>query len=280
MRDDAHPTPPSEFGVRAYTLFGLAALLVMVLALRENNRDTVGALVVAALAAVALVARWSAGPPLLILGLIVTETLHYLALGRLGLREHERGLREDGLLMDGVLAAAVIGYSAALYRLVSLTRTIMYVDRRPQPRKRGTEGRRGSVGDGRRPRPLGQATPLEAALLAGAAAIAAAVVVATWMAADSIGPPDLWVQSYLDSARGRAGVRAAWPWTLTPWVLGSAALAAAFAAAYCGWRGATAEEARVYLQDLVWRETRRDQTRVNRWMTWRRLHGLRRKGDL
>jgi hypothetical protein len=246
----------------------------MVLSLMENGRLPVGALVVAALGAVALVARWSAGPPLLVLALIVTETLH-----RLPRMRYSLSYRDDVLLMDGVLAAAVIGFSAALYRLVALTRTIMYVDRRPQPRMQRAEGRR-PVDDGRRPRPLGQATPLEAGLLTAAAAIAAAAVMAVWMAADSIGPPALWVQSYLDSDRGAAGSRSAWPWTLTPWVLGAAALAAAFAAAYFGWRGATWEEARVYLQDLVWRETRRDQTRVNRWMTWRRLRGLRRKGDL
>jgi hypothetical protein len=40
---------------------------------------------------------------------------------------------------------------------------------------------------------------------------------------------------------------------------------------------ATPEEALLYLQNQLWRETARDQGRLNRWLAWARLRGRARK---
>ncbi len=38
--------------------------------------------------------------------------------------------------------------------------------------------------------------------------------------------------------------------------------------AYLGQRRLTADEAELYLQDELWRQTRREQSRLNRWLAW------------
>jgi hypothetical protein len=270
MNPDAIPLPSKENGVRAYMLFCLAALVMISLAQLQNGRDLPGVLAVAALGAVAVVARWSSGSPLLVAGLIAVETFHRYSRPRFG-------YRDDVLVMDAVLAAATIAFAAGLYRLVSVSHTVLPIDRRLTLARPRPSDRRRARDDGRRPRPGWQVTPLEPALLSAAAAATAAAVVGVWMTAELIKPPSLWVQAYLDAERPASAARAAWPWALTIWVLGGAAVVAAFLAAYFGWRAATPDEALLYLQDLAWRETRRDLTRVNRWTTWRRLIAARRK---
>lgn len=44
------------------------------------------------------------------------------------------------------------------------------------------------------------------------------------------------------------------------------------------WRQLTPEEALLYLQDVAWRETRREQRRLNRWLAWAWLQRSRREG--
>ncbi|MGH7225715.1 MAG: hypothetical protein ACRELF_21055, partial [Gemmataceae bacterium] len=40
---------------------------------------------------------------------------------------------------------------------------------------------------------------------------------------------------------------------------------------------ATSEESLLYLQDQCWRQTRREQSSLNRWLTWARLRAQRKK---
>jgi len=47
--------------------------------------------------------------------------------------------------------------------------------------------------------------------------------------------------------------------------------------AYARQASATPEEALLYLQDQVWRDTRCEQSRINRWLVWARLRWQRRK---
>jgi hypothetical protein len=42
------------------------------------------------------------------------------------------------------------------------------------------------------------------------------------------------------------------------------------------WRRASPEESYLYLQDQLWRQTRREQSRLNRWLVWYRLRRQRR----
>ena len=47
---------------------------------------------------------------------------------------------------------------------------------------------------------------------------------------------------------------------------------------YLAWIRMSPAEATLYLQDVAWRETRREQTRINRWIAWAKLKKRRLKG--
>ena len=64
---------------------------------------------------------------------------------------------------------------------------------------------------------------------------------------------------------------------LIGWLVGLVLLLAAGFLAYAGQRRLTREEAAVFLQDTLWRETRREQRRVQQWLAWAKLRRLRRK---
>jgi hypothetical protein len=59
--------------------------------------------------------------------------------------------------------------------------------------------------------------------------------------------------------------------------LGGAVALAGAVLRHRDWVRATPEEALLYLQDQLWRETARDQGRLNRWLVWARLRGRARK---
>ncbi len=63
----------SEPAVRGYTILCLTALMAMILALMENDRELMGILVLAVLGGLAVIAHWRIGPALLLLGLAVLE---------------------------------------------------------------------------------------------------------------------------------------------------------------------------------------------------------------
>ena len=75
-------------------------------------------------------------------------------------------------------------------------------------------------------------------------------------------------------------VRAAAGWwhvLLLIFLVGLTAAVLGGAAAYLHWATASLVEHLLYLQDQTWRETRREQNRINRFLTWARLRAQRRK---
>jgi hypothetical protein len=259
-----HPSPSArEAGsVRAYTVLCLTALMGMVLALEVNDRELLWILLLAAVGAVGVVARWRIGPPLLLLGLAVLEVYHH-AIVPWYLRNvawHESPL------MNAVLCASVLAYAAGHYRLLSLVRTVFPIDYRRPPalvRARG-ERRPPPALDGRLPRSANLPGPWEMPMLAITAAVWAVAVSLFWFAisgrrAPLDMPSDLW--------RG----------LLLIFLVGATMAVLAGATAYLHWSMATPAEHLLYLQDQLWRETRREQNRINRWLQWARLRGQRRK---
>ncbi len=157
--------------------------------------------------------------------------------------------------------ASVLAYAAGHYRLLSLAHSIFPVDvRRPPPppgggkpsNPRGSGGRRscrvrGSCRCWRRPRACGR----WASLCSG------------WRCRR---PTRRWTF--------RAGL---WRGLLLIFLVGLTAAVLWGAAAYLHWATARPEEHLLYLQDQAWRETRREQNRINRFLTWARLRAQRRK---
>ena len=69
---------------------------------------------------------------------------------------------------------------------------------------------------------------------------------------------------------------AAWQGMLVLWLVGGGVLAVAAMLRYLALRRLTAPEAALYLQDVLWRETRGEQRRLNRWLAWAWLRRRRR----
>ena len=187
MKPDAPPPRPQP-GVSAYTILCLTALMGMVLALMENDRDLLWILLLAAVGAAAVIARWRIGPPLVVLGLATLEVFHLAAGSVYG----RTPFSEESPFMDAVLAASVLAYAAGHYRLLSLAHSIFPVDvRRPPP----------PPGGGKPSNPRGQRRsaelpgPWELPMLATAAGVWAVGVTLFWLALSAADPP-------LDLSRG------------------------------------------------------------------------------
>jgi hypothetical protein len=68
-----------------------------------------------------------------------------------------------------------------------------------------------------------------------------------------------------------------WRTVLLVWIVGLSFLVKASLLGHLGRVRMTRAEALILLQDAVWRDTRREQRRINRWLVWARLRGERRK---
>jgi hypothetical protein len=237
------PKSPAADGLppaaTAYLLAGLAAVAVLGFALMQ----TVGrwAVVPTLIGAAGMAFRWRSAPLVL---------LAAVALGQLGpsflFGPYARF--RTSLPTEVVLCAAVVAYVAAQYRLLGLTAGVFGPDpRRPR--------------DKPPPRDATRVPPTE--LVAVLLAVAAAAVGAffLWEVLGEVRPP--WL---VPPAQWRLGLLA--------WVLVGAAAVTAAVIGYLGWRRQSPAEAAVYLRDELWRETRGDQRRINRWRVW----GVRRRG--
>jgi hypothetical protein len=276
-------TPRPRFPLaRAYTILCGAALFVMALALIENDHDPLTSVVLAGLGGLLVLVRFRAGPPLLLAGLVLLEGAHR-SLRPWAFRGQAFGLDESPA-MDALLCAAVLTYAVGTYRLLALTHTALPVDRRPPPltppplprgeRGRG-EGRGAPPHDGRRPRTAAEAGQGELAALAVAAVLCAAAAVGTWLVLNATDSPAWWDMAY--AARSLRTARYEWRVLLLLWGVGLSAAVVGGAAAYFLWATAPPAAHRVYLHDQAWLETRRDQSRVSRFLVWARLRGQRRE---
>jgi hypothetical protein len=261
MSEQPEPLDPRAHpAARGYSLLCLAALLVVVVVLSQRDLGW-KALLPLLTGSVAVAACWSVGPPLVLLcvaGGMVAQ-----------LRERSTGIVGGGrgsLATDLVLAGALLAYVAGQYRLQSLLRHAFPPD--PRRRRRLPKSRVPVV-------PVAPADQPRAPELVGANELTTLVLAvlgitgltaAAWVLLATRRPP-------LDFDR--------WEWSLVVvvWfgcVLGGAAWVAT---AYLRWQQAGPEESLLYLQDQLWRQTRREQSRLNRWLVWYRLRRQRRRGD-
>ncbi len=284
-------------GVRSYLVLCLVALLAMALPLAAR-RIGVWSLFPTLVGAVAVAARWRAGPVLVLLALLWLATADGIGHSPLGTIEFlvgfvvagiegepflppvadfpRRRLQHAALLPDFFLAAAVVAYVAGHYRLVSLTRNVFPVDRRRKTRPRG-DGRpallSGPVHEQRRS--PATVEPQEGGGLLLAAVLCASVGQIFWLwLSRRDATTDLNALLQL-GATIRLG-NGLWRLLVLVWVVGLLLAVAAGVLGYLGQRRLSPGEAGLYLQDELWRQTRREQARLNRWLAWAVLRRRRR----
>jgi hypothetical protein len=258
---DAAPTPPD--GVSRYELLCLVTLLLMttVLVGRGFGLPSLVPLLVGGLG---VLGRWRLALPLLVLMLmlVLLDLWRFLGFGA--------DVFDFDPLGDFLLCAAVLGYASAQYRLQGLARSLLPDD--PRDRRKPAEKK-----EEQRTRPLLDA---EIPMLLMSLPFWAWLAALLWEEL----PPD-WRDLGLPP-RYRRLIEAAElskpVWRLLVIVAGLGAGAVLWAGLTTllnrGRRGPSPEEAVMYLQDVLWRETRSEQTRIQRWLTWARLRHERRQG--
>lgn len=247
---DAAPAHPA---VRFYTMYTSAALFAVVVCLADNVKDW-WCLLPALLGGMALIGRWSLGPPMVLLATMVLLLCYHPHRWFYALRTRSY----EPEMLDLILCAALLGYIQGHYRLLSLVSQVF-----PSERRRGSGG---STTDdlSRRDADGVSAGELFVALLAlplwtGAAAL----IVRNWLL-----DPD---------KRHRGFAQTDWSALLTAWALGAVLLAVGSVASYVRQLLATPAEALLYLQDQLWKATRREQSNLHRWLMWARLRAERRR---
>jgi hypothetical protein len=244
----------SHPAVRGYSLVCLVALLALTLFVTERGLGWWGLMPVL-LGAGALLFRWSVGPPLV----LVTLAVLLSAQARFRLPSWARP--QPSLLADLGVCLAVLAYAAAQYRLLALTRHVLP----PDTRRRMLPGQGKAVAAEGPRRSPGSVGPWELPGLL--------LTLPLWTAAAAA----VWVRLELEEPMQDFPV-VVWRAVLLAWVFGLGLAITATGLGYLGMAQAGRAEARVYLQDQVWRETRKDQARLNRWLVWARLRRQRKEG--
>lgn len=268
--------PAPDDGVRHYTFLCLVALGLVALALFVRGLDTL-ALLPALVGALAMAFRWRSGAlgvlvivawllaaqrwPALHPAFVIQEVTWMLEPAGFG-RPMRRYLRpwltdahESFGLADVLLCAAMLTYFAGHYRLLSVARRIFPGD----PRRRST---RDSPEERRSP-----------GLVAGREILMLLAPVPLWIGL-------AWVcWRWLERKGTELDIDDRW-WQLIvlAWLVGLLFLVAAAAVRYAAQGRMRPEEAALFLQDTLWRETSREQRRINRWIAWARRR-QRKKGD-
>jgi hypothetical protein len=237
--------------VRNYTWFALSTLFLLLVCLVEDGLGW-WCLLPTLIGVGTLLARWNLGPPLV----IVTLTGLLLAPSRYRWGYPYWSRNRVPTLMDLVLCASVLAYVIAHYRLLSLTRHVLPTD----PRR----SRSGRFTDPSQRRSVAGVARSEMVLLVLSLPLWTALSVVAWGWLFDTQPP---FQLSLES----------WRWLLVIWaallVLGVTAIVAGSVRQ----SAATSQDSLLYLQEQLWRTTRREQSTQNRWLVWARWRAQRRK---
>lgn len=256
------PEPAPADPVRSYELFCLSSLFVVMLVLLIRGYGLWVALPFL-VGAAGVAARWRMALPLTLV------SLAFLLLDLWRFRGFRAPPSESDPLGDFLLCVGVLGYTAGQYRLQSITRSLMPED----PRLGKPTAKKDTP---RFTRPL-----LDAEL----PILLMSLPLWAWLAA--LGweelPPD-WRALGLPREFRRLVYDAElslpiWRLIVVVWILGLGLVLRSLLLVllHRGRWGASPEEGALYLQDVLWRETRREQTRMQRWLAWARLREDRRK---
>lgn len=284
MSEPATALPPDQHpGVRDYSLVCMGALTLMVVALVLRRPDP-WMLFPALVGALALLFRWRLGPLLVLLavllllwswwagttlgwlGLYVMAWVRFMLAGRWvhPLPPPRLPSRAALPLSDVLLAVSLLAYAVGQYRLQGLLVRLFPPD--PRRRRAAASGGKAEVRKAaealRRPPELVTTREVVVLLLALPACAGLAALFRAWLQRQE---PPLMTDG------------PAWQGILVVWLLGGGVLAVAGLLRYLALRRMTPPEAALYLQDVLWRETRREQRRLNRWLAWAWLRRRRRE---
>jgi hypothetical protein len=255
------PNSLNEPAVRNYLVMCLAVLALILLVLARRDLG-LWALFPVLLGAGGALLRWRAAPLMLLVllaGLLaIFETL--ATASRYRPDETSRGAS----LEIWILSGAVLAYCVAHFRLQGLTVSIFPPESHAgesEPPAAGTD----PPSSADQPRAARSVSPWEISWLIMALPIWAFLgqmagrLLPTRMSALGLPP---WM----------------WQAILLVWLLGGGLLIGAGVLDYFGRQQMTRREARLWLQEVFWQETRRDLRRVSRWLAWARLRRAARHG--
>lgn len=224
---------------RTYALLGLGAVVLMLLCLLERGMAS-WAMAPFLIGAAGLMFAWRSAGVFLLLALLIV--LHPRAGPRPGLSAQP--------LADMLLCGATLVYLAALYRLLGLRGKAF-----PTPPQRKKAAAPPATGTAQIP-PRNAEREIGTLLIA--APLCAGLAQICWELL-----PTSWAPLGLDLQ--------VWRGLTLVWVLGVGVFLSASLLRYLGQSRMTHREALMVLQDVVWQETRREQRRIHRWLTWARL---------
>jgi hypothetical protein len=260
---EALPQEQEDPVVPTYTVLCLVALAVIFLVLLQHGFGS-WSLSVPLIGGLGLILRWRAAAQLLLLALaafLLVEGGEVRSWIRIGVLNPVRFP-----IADFVLCAAVLVYVVAQYRLQSLQHCVFPPD--PRRRERTAEKASGLLRLApkmvQQRRSVQLASPWEIGRLLLALPVWAGLAQLCWWALPAhVEFFDLprWIVQAL----------------LLTWILGLVLFVSVGLLSYVSLRGARPVEAKLFLQDTLWQETRREQRRLNRWMAWSRLRTARTK---
>ncbi len=237
----AHPA------VRNYLFFCLTALFLVVACLVDRNLGW-WCLVPAVVGVLTLLLHWSLGPPL-----VLAVLAGILGFSRLRFPSQIR--EPTPSLLDVLLCVAVMAYILGHYRLLSLVQNVFPTDpRQPGDSSDAAQRRLADVVNAAEMTLLGLAAPLWTGL---------ALLVWAWMRRGGIPPWNMLPEAWRI-------LRFVWMYLI---VLAVATVVLALQRLSRAGPAASL----LYLQDQVWRHTRREQGNLNRWVMWARLRARRKK---
>lgn len=256
--------PAVRVGPIHYQILCGAGLLAIFLA-QFHQGVFWGNLLVGCVGLLGMISSWRLAPLLLMLAFAGAQIhFHWQLYRDFQVDEPSRLLN----LRDLVLAIGLITFVSANYRLQSLYTSILPADprqREPKQRRRGRWHWREFVA-ARQKRASRLLTPHEIARFVLILPLAAVLGQGLWLLIDR-------------------------PWTVTvfhershrlialAWLVIMGLLIAGAMLAHWRRRQMDRTAAAIYLQDTLWRETRREQRRTFRWLAWRRLHERSDKND-
>jgi hypothetical protein len=260
-----------------YTVVCLFALVVLTSVLLHIGIG-IWCLLPAMVGLVAVGTYWRAGPPLVLVSSACLLLMHragmdpYRFLAGLVLPGHfgmpqEWAWHDDNIFLDIVLALAVLAYTVAHYRVLSLVSHIFPPDprRREQPPTPPGSRRRPPSRVVEQKRSPETVEPRELLTLLLSLPLWAGLACLLW--------DRLTAGESLQAGEGAD----LWLGIVVVWTVGLLVAGTTVLLRYLGQSQTTVEENLLYLQDQVWLQTRREQSRLNRWLVWARQRAQRRK---
>jgi hypothetical protein len=272
-RDEEAQVSP-ELAIRNYMvvcLVALGAVLIVLMYILEPENLSQWAALPVALGVVSVVFRWRLGP---VLVLVALGSLFYV--DRLIQDFHTLGPFSEPRrpLAVWVLSGGLLGYCAAHYRLLGLTAQLLP----PDPR-RFEEPVAGSGDPATTPGVVAGSPDPATADRKSPSALASSRPISAWEIGSLILALPIWAflaqlaEQLLpkEGARAHNMSRELLQAVVLAWILTVGTLVVVSLLRYLGRQLMTRPQALLYLQDVLWRETRRDQRRVQRWLVWRKL---------